>query len=213
MKTLATSAFVAAWIITAAAAPAAAQDTQAPGRVPGGGFPRVEFGAGAGYLAVPNDPGEGLSLVTGRVGVALTRTWSVEGSVDFATEAFESDDVFGFYQVQALWRFHEGRHPGDLQMFLTVGAAGTFDHESWDEFRWTDEQGRVHVYPAGSDTHVDPPWYPTAGIGFQKALGAHAALRGELTVAGAISDDGVEFILVPRVSVSIPIGRYTPAKH
>ena len=56
-----------------------------------------------------------------------------------------------------------------------------------------------------------PPMLPTVGFGFQKTLGAHVALRADVAAIVIPVDDFVCVMLMPSVSVSIPIGRY-PAR-
>ena len=53
-----------------------------------------------------------------------------------------------------------------------------------------------------------PPVYPTVGVGFQKTLGAHVALRADVAAVIIPFDDGAAVLLMPSVSLSFPIGRY-----
>jgi hypothetical protein len=53
---------------------------------------------------------------------------------------------------------------------------------------------------------------PTVGIGVQKTLGAHVALRADLAAIIVPGDDFIGVLLMPSVSVAIPIGRY-PTKR
>jgi hypothetical protein len=57
-----------------------------------------------------------------------------------------------------------------------------------------------------------PPMLPTVGFGFQKTLGAHVALRADLAAIVVPADDFVGVLLMPSVSVSIPIGRYATTR-
>lgn len=142
-------------------------------------------------------------LIDTRVGVKLTERWSVEGLVHFMPEA--APDVEGFYRVQALWRVGRQR----FQPFLSVGAAGEFQHYSWPDYEMRDQGGQVlWSQRAGSEFSMTPPWYPTVGIGFEKVVAAHLAIRAELTVAFAINDYGVTAALLPAFSVSLPMGHY-----
>jgi len=168
--------------------------------------PRVEVGIGGGWFfsggTMPYETG----TIDTRVGVRLSRSWSVEGLVHFLPGT--SADVSGYYRAQALWRIGKGT----LQPFLAFGGAGEFSRYSWPEYRYNDYQtGEPRVIPAGSDFHIEAPWYPTATIGFEKALASHLAVRAELTTAFGVNDYGVAVALLPAVSVSIPFGRYTTA--
>jgi hypothetical protein len=68
--------------------------------------------------------------------------------------------------------------------------------------------GQLRVTPAGTSFDIDPSWYPTASVGFEKILASHLCVRAELTAAFGTNDYGVAVALLPAVSVSIPFGRY-----
>jgi hypothetical protein len=168
--------------------------------------PRVEVGIGGGWFfsggTMPYETG----TIDTRVGVKLSRTWSLEGLVHFMPDTWA--DVSGYYRAQAVWRV--GR--GVVQPFLAFGGAGEFSRYRWPEYRYNDyETGEPRVIPAGNDFRIGAPWYPTATIGFEKVLSSHLAVRAELTTAFGVNDYGVGVALLPAVSVSIPFGRYTTA--
>ena len=170
--------------------------------------PRVEVGVGGSWFfsggTMPYETG----MIDTRVGVSVSRRWSVEGLVHVMLDG--SADVSGYYRAQALWRIGKGT----LQPFLAFGGAGEFSRYSWPEYRYNDYQtGEPRVIPAGHDFHIEAPWYPTATIGFEKTLAPHLAVRAELTAAFGVNDYGVAVALLPAVSVSIPIGRYPRASR
>jgi len=191
--------------VVTGSSPALAQDAAAaaPDR------PRVELGAGVGrYFSggtMPYDTG----TIDARVGVTLSRSWSVEGLLHIMPES--SADIAGYYRVQAVWRV--GRQ-GSLQPFVAFGGAGEFSRYSWSEHRFTDSQtGEPRAIPAGSEFHIEAPWYPTASIGVEKVVASRLAIRLDLTVGFGINDYGVAAAFLPAASVSIPLGRYRVPLH
>ena len=172
--------------------------------------PRVELGVGAGALADMGTYQTTDFVVDTRVGVRLSRSWSLEGLVEFMPSSGADLRGYyrGYYRAQALWRIGGS----SLQPFLAFGGAGEFRRYSWPEYRWTDyDTGEARVTPAGSHSDIDPPWYPTAAIGFQKVIASHLAVRAELTTAFGHDDYGITVAFLPAVSVSVPIGRYRTA--
>jgi hypothetical protein len=169
--------------------------------------PRVEVGAGGSVFFSGGTMPYTTGMVDTRAGVKLSRSWSLEGLVHFMPEA--GSDIAGYYRAQALWRI--GRN--SFQPFVTFGGAGEFRRYSWPEYEWSDYYtGEPRVTPAGSNFSIDPPFYPTAGVGFEKILASHVAVRVEVTAAFGINDYGVAVALLPAVSVSIPFGRYRVAR-
>lgn len=165
--------------------------------------PRVEVGAGGSVIASMGTMPYTRGMLDTRVGVALTRNWSLEGLVHFMPGTGPGFD--GFYRAQALWRI--GR--GSLQPFVTFGGAGEFSRNVWPEYRYTDYYtGKPVVIPAGSRFNIGAPWFPTAGAGIEKVLDEHLAIRADLTAAFGVNDYGIAVTLVPAVSVSVPLGRY-----
>lgn len=116
----------------------------------------------------------------------------------------------GYYRAQALWRIGKG----SVQPFVAFGGAGEFARNSWPEYRYNDyHTGEPRVIPAGSNFSITAPRFPTAAVGFEKALSSRLILRAELTTAYAVNDYGVVVSYVPAASVSIPLGRYrTPVR-
>lgn len=163
--------------------------------------PRVEIGAGCGVFSSGGTLTTRNVMVQARGGVRIAGGWSVETLLDFDPQA---ERTSGFYRVRAQWRI--GRQP--LQPFLAVGAAGEFYRYHRPEYRWTDSNGRLYVYPEEKGTQVGAPIYPTVGFGVERILTSHLALRAELGVAFGVSDYGIAVAWLPTVGVSIPIGRY-----
>jgi hypothetical protein len=169
--------------------------------------PSVELGVGGSVFFSGGTMPYTTGMIDTRVGVKLSRNWSLESLVHFMPDGWA--DVHGFYRAQALWRI--GRR--SLQPFLAFGGAGEFSRYSWPEYRYNDYYtGEPRVIPAGSNFEITAPWYPTAAIGFEKVLSPHLIVRGELTAAFGINDYGVAVAFVPAASVSIPIGRYSTAR-
>jgi hypothetical protein len=165
--------------------------------------PRVEVGAGGSWMFNGGSWSYNAGMIDTRVGVKLSRNWSVEGLVHVMPGS--RSDINGFYRAQVLWRIGKG----SVQPFVAFGGAGEFARSSWPEYRYDDYYtGEPRVIPAGSDFNITAPWYPTATIGVEKVLASRLILRAELTTAYAVSDYGVVVSYVPAVSVSIPLGRY-----
>jgi hypothetical protein len=170
--------------------------------------PRVEFGAGLGLgLGImSNEPGAAALFLPGaRVSTALNRRWALEGVFDVMSD---DSSLAVIYRVQARWRFRGAADAGRLQPHFTFGGTGVFEHQTWGPYQWRDQSGTVHATPRQTRWNVMPPMLPTVGIGFQKTLGSRIALRADLAAIIVPADDFVGVLLMPSVSVSIPIGRY-----
>ena len=188
-------------LLVAAASGAAAQTVSAPAPADG---PRVELGAGAAWFLDAGAP----SLADVRATVAVSRKWAVDGVLSFSPQ---SDGTYGVYRIDAKWRVFDGAGPGGLQAHLTFGGAGFVSHWSYPASSWTDPStGQHYSFGGYSGWSVQPPWYPTVGVGVQKRLGAHLAVRADLAVGFGINDDGIGYAIMPSVGFSIPIGRYVP---
>ena len=146
-----------------------------------------------------------MPMVNARVGAALNTRWSIEGTFDTWPE---SNGAMVIYRAQARWLFRGVADAGRLQPHLTFGTAGAITYESDPEYRWRDGSGATHVEPARSYWNGIAPIFPAVGIGFQKQLGAHVALRTDLSAIIVPADDFVGVLLMPSVSLSFPIGRY-----
>ena len=173
--------------------------------------PRVELGGGLGLGVgiVTDEPGVAALFLPGaRVGTALNARWALEGVFEFMGG---EGDLVTVYRVQARWLFRGPAAPGRLQPHLTFGGAGGIEYDTWGPYEWRDSTGTIHREPRQSRWNMLPPMLPTVGFGFQKTLGAHAALRADLAAIVVPADDFVGVLLIPSVSVSIPIGRY-PAR-
>jgi hypothetical protein len=200
-----TSAF-AAFLVAAGVSAAAAQ---APDTIPAPqAAPRVEFGGGitVGMPLSTDSEGFGaLAMAHARAGVALNSRWTLEAAFDIWPESSGSTAV---YRAQARWQITSHAAPDSLRTHLTFGAAGAIEHDSYPATHWQDASGRTYGYPARSSWSASPPMLPAIGLGVQKTLGAHLALRADLTAIIVPFDDGVAVLLMPSVSLSFPIGRY-----
>ena len=182
-------------MVLVACSPAVAQDSTTSQTAP-----RFHVGAGGGVLADNGVLSYQTLVLEARAGVRLTRAWSVEGLFDFS----RSRQFYGgVYRIQAVRRI--GHDP--YQPFVTIGGAANFFYRR-PEYRWTDADGHLNVIPAETSLHIDPPVYPTVGVGFEKIVTSHLAVRAELAVAFGVNDDGLAAAWLPAVSVSIPLGRY-----
>ena len=200
---------LAAWLLTAAVSTAAAQDPAAPSAAPAApSAPRVDLGGGFTSAIPLSTDSEGfgmVALLNVRAGAALTRRWALEGAFDIMPGASGSTVL---YRGQARWQTKADAAPGSLRTHVTFGASGWLNYRSYPESRWQDASGAVHVYPARTYWNAGPPVYPTVGFGAQKTLGARVALRADVAAIVVPADDFVAVILMPTISVSIPIGRY-----
>jgi hypothetical protein len=187
--------WVAAITVLAAPVVVSAQETL----VGGVERPRVEAGAGVGAIATTDG---GWSMVDTRVGVRLSRNWSVEGLVQFSPPDQWGSE--GYYRAQAVWRSGKSAN----QLLAGFGVAGYFERWKRPEFR-TEWGGTEYFSPAASGFEIDAPTFPTATVGFERILASHLALRVELTVVVAVGDGDVEAGLMPAVGISIPFGHYT----
>jgi hypothetical protein len=196
-----TSYFVAVALLAApAAAPAQDASPARPER------PRLEVGAGGSWFFGGGTMPYNTGMIDTRVGVKLSRHWSLEGLVHFMPES--SPGISGYYRAQALWRIGDR----SIQPFVAFGGAGEFSRYSWPDYHYNDYYtGEPRVIPAGSNFSITAPWYPTAAIGLEKALASRLIVRAELTTAFGVNDYGIAIAMVPAVSVSIPIGRYGTA--
>jgi hypothetical protein len=175
-------------------------------------IPRVELGAslGLGVALAPGDPGAAVRFLPGaRVSTAINPRWALEGVFDVMAD---DDDLAVIYRIQARWRFRSNHEAGTLRTHLTFGTTGGFEHSTWGPSQWRDATGTLHQEPRRESWSVMPPILPTVGIGLQKTLGAHLALRADLAAIVVPADDFIGVLLMPSVSVSIPIGRYTTAR-
>jgi hypothetical protein len=187
----------------------APQPLQAPPAVHA--TPRVELGGGlAAGIAVSSEGAGGFpALANARVGVAINPTWAIEGVFDIWPES--ADYALVLYRAQARWQFAGGSKPGALRAHLTFGATGMFEHEKYDGWEWRSPDGTLYSVPGYDRWNGAWPIYPTVGIGVQKVLGAHIALRADVAAVAVYFDDGAGLALLPSISVSFPIGRY--ARH
>ena len=140
----------------------------------------MELGAGVtGAIPLSTESGGfgALPMPNARVGVAQNSRWTLEGAFDIWPESNNSTTI---YRVQARRQLGGALAPGSLQTPLTFGGAGGLSYRAYPEQRWQDSSGTVHVHPARSSWSAGPPMYPTVGIGVQKTVGAHLALRADV---------------------------------
>jgi len=205
-----TSVLAAILLIASASAATAQPADRTATAPPAPQTPRVEAGAGVGLgvVLVSDEPGAAALFLPGaRVSAAFNPKWALEGVFDFMGD---DSSLAVIYRVQARWRFRGASDSGRLQPHLTFGATGAFEHETWGPYEWRDQTGAVHTVPRQSDWNGIPPWLPTVGVGVQKTLAARLALRVDLAAIIVPADDFIGALLMPSVSLSIPIGGRYP---
>ena len=174
--------------------------------------PRVELGAslGLGVGMVSGEPGAAALFLPGaRVSTALNPRWALEGVFDVMAD---DNSLAMIYRIQARWRFRSSHEAGTLRTHLTFGTTGSVEHETWGPYQWRDATGAIYQEPQQWRWSVMPPILPTVGFGVQKTLGAHIALRADLAAIVVPADDFIGVLLMPSVSLSIPIGRYATTR-
>jgi hypothetical protein len=205
MRTLPT-AFALAGFLGLTAAPAMAQDGTRP-------TPRVELGANAtvlsdfGFLGGP------------QVTVNFNPRHAVQATADLTVDRGSSwwnTDVI--YTIQ--YRYTLPLSTATTRIFVTAGGVGTLGWYHDDGFTYTtspssytDWNGQrvtvpatTYSYPARTYFNGQAPVYPTAGLGIQHAIGKRIAVRGDISIVVAGSD---ELWLGVRAGggVVIPLGR------
>jgi hypothetical protein len=195
-----------ALLLAAAVQGAAAQPPETGSSLPG--VPRVEFGGGfTGAVPYVSDVAGTTFIPMGnaRVGFGLSDRWSLEGAFDFRSV---SDGFATVYRAQAVYRLGGHSKPGTLRTHVTIGGAGSVERRTFPGYSWQDASGPLYAYPAHTYWSASLPMYPTAGFGLQKTLGPHIAIRGDIAAIIVPYDDGISVLLMPSVSVSVPLGRY-----
>jgi hypothetical protein len=208
-STVMNTMMAAAVMVVLGAAGAAAQDPPSLPSPQAG--PRVEVGGGMAWqIPVTSNGGGAWASANLRAGVALNRTWALEGVFDLRTSNYAAG---GFYRIQAKWAPAAWERPG-LRTHITFGGGGSYALWSRPQYRYTDyDTGQPAVMPASSGWQWGAPMLPNVGIGVQKTLGEHLAVRADITAAFGISDYGIETMILPTIGVSIPIGRYPAARR
>jgi hypothetical protein len=166
--------------------------------------PRVELGGGASVaVGFDNESYGAVPFVNGYAGWRLSRRIGIEGYLHL-WPSFGADDFGGIYRAQVAFRPDRGKG----HTYIGLGLAGAFDWNTWPEYRWTDSEGRVFVEPAGRHFEVTPPVLPVVSIGYERNLSPRLRVRAELA-ASVVPDDEFMAILMPSLTVTIPIGRRT----
>jgi len=165
---------------------------------------RLEVGGGASVgVAFDAESLGAVPLLHGYAGYRVSRRVGLEGYVQLRP-GLGADDVGGIYRVQVTLRGRATR-----QTYVGLGLAGALDLNTWPESRWTDAEGRVFVEPAGRHFEVTPPVLPVVSIGYERKLPSRIRLRAEIA-ASVVPDDEFMAILMPSLTVTIPIGRANP---
>jgi hypothetical protein len=145
--------------------------------------PAAEVGLAVGVVATQtiDFEGEGLSSGAGtlRVSVPLTPRFAVEGEVMVAPGGQNCcyKQYEAFYTVQVRQRLARDRGPG---LFLTYGAAGYLARERYPAVAVQLPDGTVVSRPAESYANVTPPFFTSAGIGFDQPVGSRLSVRADV---------------------------------
>ena len=184
----------------------------AAAQAPTAGRPAIELGASGvvfgGLLDVSDfmgDPQTGARGFSPHVTVKLTRRASLEAGVDVFRVSRESGrSVFSSYhRLGLLIRLRETRN-GQSFRFINAGVGGHFEAAHVPEIRNTRRDQSVTVYPAYERRELTPVNFGFAGIGVQRTVTSHLAVRGEID--GLVGRIGVGVRLT--AGVSVPLGTY-----
>lgn len=156
------------------------------------GSPKVEIGG-----VVSGFPGSRVLGLGLRVTSVNSGRFAVEGEIDWTDALHEQhyvDQITWFFSWQVK---HILQSEGASTLFATYGTAGWIERsQSPQSF----VQGRF-------DSNLIPPFLPIVGMGWQRVVGEHVAIRvdGQLLI-GPFEGANV----IPRAGggVSIPVGRY-----
>jgi len=161
----------------------------------------VEIGVGGGGMAswLGGVPGAHVSVT-----FPIDERWSIEPIVAAGWQQDE-DRRLALYGAQARFRLDRASR-GDTETFLTLGAVGLYERETYPEYRYTYPDGRTYVQRGETHTTFAPPMLTVVGIGVQQYVSAHLAFRADV--------QAVTLLVIPgglraAAGVSIPIGRFT----
>jgi hypothetical protein len=164
--------------------------------------PRFDLG-GSGAVVIPPHGETAMGLIETRFGARLTRRFGVEVSVGLFPAALSIDHLDGAYTIQGCYRLRpvDGRR---TTIFATFGGSGGFSRHRSREFRYTLSDGTERVYPSRTSSSVSLPIVPTVGVGFQRDVGAHLAVRADVQAVVCPYFDRVGVLVSG--GVSIPLG-------
>jgi hypothetical protein len=164
--------------------------------------PRFDVGVGAAAGVAPHG-GRVQGLLQGRVGARLSPRFGLEVSADLAPAGLSIDHFEGAYTIQGRYRLRslEGSR---TTIFATFGGSGGFSRYRSPEFRFTSPDGIERVSPRRTYSHVSLPIVPTAGVGFQREVGAHLLVRADAQAIVCPYFDSVGILMSG--GVSFPLG-------
>ena len=157
-------ALLALFVLTASAA---SGQVQSP--------PLFEIGAQGGAMVFAADDGAFLLNGGPRVTLNISRRDAVELLADFLVGT-EQSGVFGLYLIQYKRVLREGDRRRST-IFVTGSTAGTFHYYRSREWREDRPDGATIVHPAYTRAQVESPTFIGSGIGLERVVGRHAALR------------------------------------
>jgi len=190
---------VLAVLIGAASSPVAAQ-TPSPA-------PRVELGGHLGALTVTDFGDSDSTFLWGpRVSARITDRLAVELSMDLRTSSQPSGyrSLGGLYYIAGRYSFTRPRSDG-LHWFATFGGVGSFSRASWPASSFMRPDGVLLTAPAGGYSRVEGLGAVVGGIGVERPLNSHVAVR----VSGeAVYGGGAALGMRLCGGLMVPIGSY-----
>jgi hypothetical protein len=139
-----------------AARPAASQTANGPGVELGGTFSAI----------LPIVPADGPAFLIGggpRVGVNLTRTIGMQGSLEMLGPFGDRDGINGIYGADARFAMRHSQS-GQRTLSLTVGLAGAFQYMRRSERRVTRPDGSIVVTPTHRRLRTSNPVTVVLGL-------------------------------------------------
>ena len=190
---------VLALLIGATSSPVAAQ-TPSPA-------PRVELGGHLGALTVTDlDDSDSTFLWGPHVAARITGRFAVELSMDLKTSSQPSGcrSLQGLYYIAGRYSFTRPRSNG-LHWFATFGGVGSFSRASWPASSYMRPDGVLLTAPAGGYSRVESLGAVAGGIGAERPLNSHVAVR---VSAEAVYGGGSMVGLRLGGGLMVPIGSY-----
>ena len=163
--------------------------------------PPVELG-GTFSAILPIVPADGSAFLIGggpRVGVNLTRTIGMQGSLEMLGPFGDRDGINGIYGADARFAIRH-RQSGQRTLSLTVGLAGGFQYMRRSERRVTRPDGSIVVTPAHRRLRTSNPVTVVLGLAgdhpFSRRGGVSTAIQmfvGQLSGMAIRGSVGVSF--------------------
>lgn len=191
------------------ASPLAAQTLAADRPLIEVGVSGVLFGGLVDVSDLIGDPQSGAKGFSPHVTVKLTRRLGLEASIDvFRVEkeysAASSARLLSSFHSLGLVIRHRESDDGRSFRFVRVGAGGHFESQRVPETRITRSDRSVVVFPAYQQREFTAVNFGFVGVGVQRTMLSHLAIRGGID--GTIGSSGLGVRLA--AGISVPIGSY-----